>query len=166
LVSLSVRRATLQDVPLLLELIRGLAEYEKLLHEVTATEELLRDHLFGARPAASALIGEVDGRPEGYTVYFRRYSTFSGRPGIYLEDIFVRPETRGSGLGKALMAELCRLVLEDGGDHMEWAVLDWNEPSIGFYRSLGAKAETEWPTYSLEGEALRALAATAANYPL
>ena len=158
---INVRPATLEDVPLLLELIRGLAEYEKLQHEVTATEELLREHLFGSAPVASALVGEVDGRPEGYAVYFRRYSTFSGKPGIYLEDIFVRPDIRGSGLGKAMMAALSRLVVEAGGDHMEWAVLDWNEPSVGFYKSLGAKSEAEWPTYSLQGEALRQLAATA-----
>jgi GNAT superfamily N-acetyltransferase len=159
--NLRVRPATIDDVSLLIELIRGLAEYEKLLHEVTATEAQLRQHLFGPRPVASALIGEVDGRPEGYAIYFPRFSTFSGNPGIYLEDIFVRPQTRGSGLGKALMAELCRLVVDAGGDHMEWAVLDWNEPSIGFYKSLGAKSEAEWPTYSLEGENLRRLAALA-----
>jgi GNAT superfamily N-acetyltransferase len=157
-VSLSVRPATPADLPLIAELIRALAEYEKLADEVRFDEAALADKLFGARRYAEVLIGEVDGEPQGFALYFHNFSTFEGRPGIYLEDLFVRPEARGAGLGKALLAELARIALDRDCARLEWAVLDWNEPSIGFYKSLGARALDEWTVMRVDGAALAALA--------
>jgi len=158
-VSLAIRPATPADLPLIAELIRALAEYEKLGGEVRFDEAVLGEKLFGPRPYAEVLIGEVDGAASGFALFFHNFSTFEGRPGIYLEDLFVRPEARGRGLGKALLGELARLAVERGCARLEWWVLDWNEPSIGFYRSLGARAMDEWTVMRVDGPALAALAA-------
>jgi GNAT superfamily N-acetyltransferase len=157
-VSLSIRPATPADLPLIAELIRALAEYEKLSDEVRFDEAVLGEKLFGPRPYAEVLIGEVEGEPQGFALFFHNFSTFEGRPGIYLEDLFVRPEARGAGLGKALLAELARLALKRDCARLEWWVLDWNEPAIGFYQSLGARGMDEWTVMRVDGEALAALA--------
>jgi GNAT superfamily N-acetyltransferase len=157
-VSLAIRPATPADLPLIAELIRALAEYEKLGHEVRFDEATLGQNLFGPRPYAEVLIGEVDGKALGLALFFHNFSTFEGRPGIYLEDLFVRPEARGKGLGKALLAELARLAVERGCARLEWWVLDWNAPSIGFYQSLGARPMDEWTVMRVDGAALAALA--------
>src|SRR5690349_2239264 len=133
-----IRSASPDDFDLVAEFIRKLADYEKLLHEVRFEDETLRRHLFGERPAAEVLIGEIDGAPKGFALYFQTFSTFEGKPGIYLEDLFVEPEARGSGLGRALLSKLASLVVERGGARLEWSVLDWNELGKGFYRSIGA----------------------------
>ena len=156
--SLSVRAAAPADLPLIAELIRALAEYERLAHEVRFDEAALRDNLFGPRPYAELLIGEVDGVSMGFALFFHNFSTFEGRPGIYLEDLFVRPEARGLGLGKALLVELARTAVERGCARLEWWVLDWNEPAIGFYRSLGARPMDEWTVMRVDGPALAKLA--------
>lgn len=153
-----IRPATPGDVPLILELIRALAEYEKLAHECHASADALREHLFGARPYAEALIAEAGGEAAGFALYFHNYSTFMARPGIYLEDLFVRPARRGEGLGKALLVELARLAVERGCARLEWSVLDWNEPAIRFYRSLGAKTMAQWNLNRLTGAELQRLA--------
>ena len=150
--------ATAADVPLILDLIRGIAEYEKLLHEVVATEELLREHLFGHRPAAEVLIARIGGQPIGFALYFHNFSTFLGRPGIYLEDIFVRPEFRGRGVGRALLKEVARVAAARNCGRLEWSVLDWNEPAIRFYESLGAKPMSEWTVYRMTADAIAKLA--------
>jgi len=152
-----VRSATEEDVPLILALIRELAEYERLAHEVIATEKGLRGWLFGERQIAEALIGELDGHPAAFALFFHNFSTFLGKPGIYLEDLYVRPGFRGRGMGKAMMVRLARLARERGCGRLEWSVLDWNEPSIGFYESLGALAMTGWTLHRLSGEALDGL---------
>lgn len=157
----TIRPATPADVPLLLDLIRELAEYERLAHEVRGRAEDLEAHLFGPRPYAEALVAEADGRPAGFALFFHNYSTFHCRPGLYLEDLFVRPAFRGRGLGRRLMAHLARLAVERGCTRFEWSVLDWNAPAIGFYRRLGARPMDEWTVQRLEGEALHALAAEA-----
>lgn len=154
----TLRFAVPDDVPLILELIRGLAEYEKLAHECIATEELLHLHLFGERSYAEVLIGEFEGAPVGFALFFHTFSTFLARPGIYLEDLFVKPEWRGRGFGRVFLTELARLALERGCGRLEWAVLDWNEPAIRFYRRLGAEPLDEWTTFRVTGEPLRALA--------
>lgn len=156
--TLAIRPATPADLPLIAELIRALAEYEKLAGEVRFDEAVLGEKLFGPRPYAEVLIGEVDGEGMGFALFFHNFSTFEGRPGIYLEDLFVRPAARGLGLGKALLAELARLAVERGCARLEWSVLDWNEPSIGFYRSLGARRMDEWTVMRVDGPALAALA--------
>jgi GNAT superfamily N-acetyltransferase len=156
--SLQLRSAVRQDVPLILGFIRALAEYEKLSHEVVATEEAIAEHLFGATPRAEVLIAEWEGAPAGFALFFHNFSTFLARPGIYLEDVFVHPEYRGRGIGKALLLELARLARERGCGRFEWAVLDWNEPSIRFYESLGARAMKEWQLMRVTGEALDRLA--------
>jgi GNAT superfamily N-acetyltransferase len=153
------RFATPADTALILALVRELADYEKLAHEVVATEESLRDALFGARPAAEALLVEVEGECAGFALFFHNFSTFLGRRGLYLEDLFVRPRYRGQGLGKALMVRLARIALERGCGRFEWWVLDWNAPSIAFYRSLGAVGMDEWTVQRVSGEALQRLAA-------
>lgn len=153
----SIRAATAGDVPEILRLIRALAEYEKLAGEVIATEERLRESLFGSRPAAEALLGCSQGRPVGFAVYFHNYSTFRGRAGIYLEDLFVEPAFRGRGYGRALLQAVARRALERGCERLEWAVLDWNAPAIGFYRSLGARALDDWTVFRLDGAALHRL---------
>ena len=155
----TIRLATAQDVPLILRFIKGLAEYEKLTHEVTATEELLRETLFGSRQVAEVIIGEYRGEPVGFALFFHNYSTFLGRPGIYLEDLFVKPEMRGRGFGKVLLTYLAKLAHERKCGRVEWSVLDWNDPSIQFYRKLGAAAMDEWTMYRLTGAALTNLAA-------
>ena len=149
-----VRPAMPADVPLILGLIRELADYEKLSHAVIATEESLRRHLFGARPAAECVIGEIDSEPQGFALYFTSFSTFLAKPGIYLEDLYVRPAARGKGLGKALFTHLAGLAGERGCGRLEWAVLDWNEPAIGFYRRMGAEPMSEWTVFRLSGGAL------------
>ena len=155
---LDIRTATQGDVPQILEFIRALAEYEKLAHKVVATEELLHRTLFGPRPYAEVLLAEDDGKPVGFALFFHNYSTFLARPGIYLEDLFVIPEARGRGYGKALLARLARLAIERECGRVEWAVLDWNAPSIAFYESLGAQMLTDWKIFRLTGEALEELA--------
>jgi GNAT superfamily N-acetyltransferase len=155
---LEIRGATEDDVPLILSLIKELAGYERLSHEVVATEEMLRDSLFGERRVAEALLGYLGDDPAGFALFFHNFSTFLGRPGIYLEDLFVRPEFRGSGIGRAMLVHLARLARERGCGRLEWWVLDWNEPAIGFYKSLGAEAMDDWTVYRLAGTALEDLA--------
>ena len=156
--TLSIRSATPADLPLIAGFIRDLAEYEKLSHEVRFDEARLGENLFGARPYAEVVIGEIDGSPQGFALFFHNFSTFEGRPGIYLEDLFVRPKARGSGLGKALLAHLAKLCVERNCARLEWWVLDWNAPSIGFYKSLGAKPMDEWTVMRVDGDALAKLA--------
>lgn len=154
-----IRPAVRADLPLILEFIRGLADYERLAHEVVATEALLERWLFGERPVAEVLLAERGGTPAGFALFFHNFSTFLGRPGIYLEDLFVRPEHRGHGVGRRLLGELARLAVARGCGRLEWSVLDWNESAIGFYRSLGAVAQDEWTVYRVTGDALLRLAA-------
>ena len=156
--SLAIRPASPADLPLIAELIRALADYEKLAHEVRFEEAALGEKLFGQRPYAEVLIGEVDGEAMGFALFFHSFSTFEGRPGVYLEDLFVRPAARGAGLGRALLAELARIAVARGCARLEWAVLDWNEPAIGFYRALGARPMDEWTVMRVDGAALTALA--------
>lgn len=156
---MTLRFATPADVPLIFAFINGLAEYEKLAHEVVATEETLHATLFGERPYAEVVIGEHEGEAVGFALFFHNYSTFLGRPGIYLEDLFVKPAWRGRGFGKALLTFLGKLAVERGCGRLEWAVLDWNEPAIRFYESLGAQPMDEWTVYRVTGEALERLAA-------
>jgi len=150
----TLRPATLDDVPTILRCIRGLAEYEKLGHECQATEALLRDSLFGPTPAAEVTLALAGDIPAGFALWFRSYSTFLAKPGIYLEDLFVFPEFRGLGIGKQLLTSLARAAVERGYGRLEWAVLDWNVDAIGFYESLGAVRMTDWTTCRLTGEAL------------
>ncbi len=157
--TIAIRSAAPADLPLIAQLIRDLAEYERLAHEVRFDEAVLGQKLFGARPYAEVLIGELDGTPQGFALFFHNFSTFEGRPGIYLEDLFVRPEARGSGLGKALLAELAALAIERDCARLEWSVLDWNEPAIGFYRKLGARLMDEWTVMRLDGGNLAQLGA-------
>lgn len=154
--SLTIRAASAQDVPLILEFIRGLAEYEKLSHEVEATEEKLHATLFPAdgRAAAECAIASVDDAPAGYALFFTTYSTFLARPGLYLEDLFVKPERRGQGIGKALLQHLAHLANQRGYGRMEWTVLDWNEPAIKFYEAFGASRVPQWQICRLSGAAL------------
>jgi GNAT superfamily N-acetyltransferase len=159
--TVSIRSATPADLPLIADLIRALADYEKLAGEVRFDEAVLGEKLFGARPYAEVLIGEVDGVPRGFALFFHNFSTFEGKPGIYLEDLFVMPEARGVGLGKALLAELAKLTVERDCARLEWAVLDWNAPSIGFYQALGARLMDEWTVMRVDGQALGALATLA-----
>ena len=156
---LSIRPALVDDVPLIRALIAELAVYEKLADAAVASDDDLRAQLFGAQPAAEVLIGEVDGEPAGFALFFHNFSTFLGKRGLYLEDLFVRPEFRGSGLGRHLMATLARIAVQRDCGRFEWSVLDWNEPAIAFYRKLGATGMHEWTVQRLEGEALHALAA-------
>ena len=156
---LLIRAAAPADAGELLRLIKALAVYEKLADMAVGTEEMLRESLFGARPPAEALIAEVGGRAVGFALYFATFSTFLCKPGLYLEDIFVEPEHRGSGIGKALLKRLASLVVERGGGRFEWRVLDWNEPSIRFYESLGAVVMREWLLVRLTGHELEHFAA-------
>ncbi len=153
-----IRFATRHDVPVIAELIRGLARFEKLEHEVVMTEELLAASLFGKRPYAEVLLAEDDGRAVGFALFFHNFSTFLGRPGIYLEDLFVLPEQRGLGVGRMLLVRLARLAVDRGCGRLEWAVLDWNRDAIGFYERLGARPNSDWTVYRLTGEALTGLA--------
>lgn len=156
--TLAIRAATPVDLPLIAQFIRDLADYEKLAHELRFDEALLGEQLFGARPFAEVVIGEIDGAAEGFALFFHSFSTFEGRPGIYLEDLFVRPDARGMGLGKALLSHLAGLCLERNCARLEWSVLDWNEPAIRFYKSLGARMMDEWTVMRVDGGSLAGLA--------
>lgn len=156
----NVRVATMADAPLILAFIKELAEYERLLHEVEATEADIRRDLFGENPRSFCEIAEYEGQPVGFALWFYNYSTFRGRAGIYLEDLFVRTEARGVGAGKALLRRLAQRCVDAELGRLEWAVLNWNAPSIAFYDSLGASAKTEWTVRRLDGEALERLAAS------
>jgi GNAT superfamily N-acetyltransferase len=156
-----IRLATPTDIPAIVHLIRALADYEKLSHQVVVDEARLREHLFGPRPYAEVLLAEEGGQVVGYAIVFHTYSTFLGRPSLYLEDLFVLPEQRGRGHGKALLARLARLALERDCGRFEWMVLDWNTPAIQFYESLGAALNPEWKLCRMTGDALRRFAATA-----
>ena len=153
-----IREATEKDVPLILSLIRELAEYEKLSDEVVATEDGLREGLFGERRYAEVLIAEHDGAPAGFALFFHNFSTFLGKPGIYLEDLYVKPAFRGGGIGKKLLVRLASLAKGRGCGRLTWWVLDWNEPAIGFYRSVGAEPMDDWTVYRVSGSALEDLA--------
>ena len=155
---LHIRPATADEVPVVLDFIRALAEYERLPHECVATEEGLRTTLFGPRPYAEVLLGFAGDEPVAFALFFHNYSTFLARPGIYLEDLFVRPHARGHGYGRQMLARLAQLARERGCGRLEWSVLDWNEDAIRFYRSLGAKAMDDWTVYRVTGDALERLA--------
>ena len=156
--SFALRDATVADVPLILRCIRGLAEYERLSHECVATEALLADSLFGDGPSASVVLAFDGAEPAGFALWFRSYSTFLARPGIYLEDLFVFPAFRGRGLGRQLLAYLARTAVRRGYGRLEWAVLDWNVDAIRFYESVGAVGMSDWTTYRVAGPALASLA--------
>jgi GNAT superfamily N-acetyltransferase len=156
---ITIRPATPNDVPLILTLIRELAEYEREPQAAIATPALIHDALFGPKPAAESVIGELDGQPQGFALFFHNFSTWQGKKGIYLEDLFVRPAVRGSGLGKALFSHVARLAVERGCARYEWSVLDWNEPAIGFYQKHGAVPMSEWTVFRLTGKKLLDLAA-------
>lgn len=153
----AIRTARPEDVAAILRLIRGLAEYEKLAHEVVATEAALHGTLFGDRPAAEVLLAEAGGQPVGLALFFQNYSTFLARPGIYLEDLFVEPAFRGRGIGKALLQAVARLAVQRGCGRFEWSVLDWNVPAIRFYEALGARPMSDWTVMRVTGDALRRL---------
>lgn len=155
----SIRSATPDDVSLVFDFIRALAEYEKLTHEITATPAQMREHLFGPNPRAEVLFPCEDELPVGFALFFHNFSTFLARPGLYLEDLFILPEHRGKGYGRAMMIHLARLAQERGCGRFEWAVLDWNQPSIDFYRSLGATPMSQWIIQRVSGDALEELAA-------
>ena len=156
---IDIASATVADVPLVLRFIKALAEYERMTDQVVATEESVRESLFGGRPSAEAAIARVNGDPAGFAVWFYNYSTFLSRPGLYLEDLFVLPECRGRGVGRALLQHLARVAVSRGCGRMEWAVLDWNDLAIRFYLSLGAQPMSEWTVYRLTGDSLKRLAA-------
>ena len=165
--SIRIAPATEDQVPLILGFIRGLAEYEKLAHEVEATEESLRRSLFSARPDAEVVIAYVDDEPAGFALFFHNYSTFLGQRGLYLEDLFVKPSFRGHGVGRRLLQHLAHLAVERGCGRFEWWVLDWNAPAIRFYEGLGARPMSEWTVYRLTGDALANVAGEApADEPL
>jgi GNAT superfamily N-acetyltransferase len=161
----TIRPAREDEVPLVLQFVRELAEYEHLLHEAVATEERVRRDLFGPRPYAEVIFACLDNVPVGFALFFHNYSTFLGKPGIYLEDLFVRPSVRGKGLGKALLTWLAAEAVKRDCGRLEWAVLDWNEPSIQFYKGLGAKAMEEWTGFRLTGDALTELAKRSPQAP-
>jgi len=149
-----IRPATISDVPAIANFIGKLAEYEKLSHAVNVTDDLLRQHLFGANPAAEVLMAELDGREIGYALFFQTYSTFVGRPGIWLEDLFVLPQYRGKGAGKALLTAVARIAAQRNCGRLEWSVLDWNSPAIEFYKSVGAFPLDDWTIFRMTGEKL------------
>ena len=157
--TIATREATVADMPLIATLIRGLAEYEGLSHAVRMDEAVLERHLFGPRPMAEVLIGELDGKPSGFALFFHNFSTFEGHPGVWLEDLFVLPPARRSGLGRMLLGEVARIAVERGCARMEWSVLDWNMMAINFYRSLGARPLTDWTTMRLDADSLAQLSA-------
>jgi GNAT superfamily N-acetyltransferase len=158
---ITIRPVGEDDIDLVMQFIRELADYERLGHEVTATAPDIRAALFGARPYAEAVIGCIDGEACGFALFFHNFSTFVGKPGLYLEDLYVRPGARGRGLGSRMLAWLARLALERGCGRFEWAVLDWNEPALKVYRGLGARAADDWTLHRVTGEALVRLAAKA-----
>lgn len=155
---IAIRPATALDVPLILELIRALAEYEKLSSEVVATEDLLERHLFGPTPRAEVRIAELDGQAVGFSLFFHNFSTFLAKPGIYLEDVFVRPAFRGRGVGRALLRDLAKIALQRDCARLEWAVLDWNEPALQFYQEIGAKPMSQWQLHRMTRPAIESLA--------
>jgi GNAT superfamily N-acetyltransferase len=155
---LRIEKAGREHAALVFSLLLELAVYERLSDSVFLTEELLREFLFGVRPVAEAILAWEDDQPAGFAVFYLNYSTFLGRPGIYLEDIFVKPEFRGKGIGRSLLTHIARLAMERGCRRLEWSVLDWNETAIGFYKSLGAKPKEGWTVYQLGGDALTKLA--------
>jgi GNAT superfamily N-acetyltransferase len=154
----TIRPAVIDDLPLVLRFIRDLADYERLAHEVLADEDKLRASLFGPRPFAEVLLAFLDDEPAGFAVFFHNYSTFLAQPGIYLEDLFVRPQFRGQGIGRLLLTRLAQIATDRRCGRMEWSALDWNETAIRFYLGLGAKPNDEWTTYRLTGDALSQLA--------
>jgi len=155
---ITLRSATADDAGLILDFIRQLAEYENLTHEMVTNEDQLRQSLFGQRRVAEVVIASFDGEPAGFALFFHNFSTFLGRPGIYLEDLFVIPALRGQGIGQVLLSHLARLAVERGCGRLEWWVLDWNEPAIRFYERLGAQAMDEWTVFRLSGDRLEELA--------
>jgi GNAT superfamily N-acetyltransferase len=155
---LRIAPATAADLPLILHFIQALAEYERLRADAVVTEDDLRRWLFGPQPAAEVVIGYVDDQPAGFALYFQNFSTFMGRPGLYLEDLFVLPEWRGRGLGRRLLVHLARIAVDRGYGRMEWSVLDWNELALTVYRRAGAQPLSEWTVHRLTGDALRRLA--------
>ena len=156
--TVEIRFGERSDVPLILRLIKALSVYEKLEDKVVATEDKVEKALFGPRPYAETLIAELDGKPVGFALFFHNFSTFLAQPGIYLEDLFVEPEHRGAGIGRALLGRLAEIALERDCGRLEWAVLDWNKDAIGFYERLGAQPQDDWTVYRLTGEPLRRLA--------
>lgn len=158
--AIHIRPAASGDLPLIAALIRELADYERLADQVRFDEADLGRHLFGPHPAAEALIGELDGAAQGFALFFTTFSTFEGRPGLWLEDLFVRPEARGAGLGKALLSAVAVEALSRGCARLEWSVLNWNEPAIGLYRKLGAQPMDDWTTMRLDGDTLASFAAS------
>ena len=158
--AVTITPATPDDVPQMMAFIRELAEYERLAHEVRGSEARLREEMFGERPVVEAIIARVGGEPAGWALFFHNFSTFLTRRGLYLEDLYVRPQFRGRGLGKRLLAELARIAVERQCGRLEWWVLDWNEDAIRFYRSLGAVAMDEWTVFRVTGPALETLAAS------
>jgi len=156
-----IRESTPDDLPVILQLIRDLAEYERAPHEVVATEEGLREVLFGARPVAEVVLAIEDKTAVGFAVFFHNFSTWLGRPGLYLEDLFIKPDRRGKGYGRALLVHLAKIARERGCGRMEWAVLDWNEPAIKFYRTLGAAPNEEWTIFRLTQDGIGRLADSA-----
>lgn len=156
---IAITKAEEKDIPLILEFIQGLAEYERLRESCVATEEKLRDTLFSARPDAEVIIARLDGAPVGFALFFHNYSTFLAQRGMYLEDLFVKPEARGKGIGYALLSELARIAIDRNCGRLEWAVLDWNDLAIDFYRRIGAKPMDEWTVFRLTGGPLEKLAA-------
>ena len=157
-----IQPATEPDLPLILDLIQGLAQYEQLAHEVRATAGRLRETLFGSKPAAEVLLAHCDGEGAGFAVFFPTYSTFLAQPGLYLEDLYVKPHRRGQGIGLALLRRVATIALERGCGRLEWGVLDWNESAIGFYKKIGAEPLDQWTKYRMWGEALNKLAASCA----
>jgi GNAT superfamily N-acetyltransferase len=157
-VSITIQPATPDDIPAILSLIRELAEYEKLSDRVSATTESLRRDLFGPRPYAEVLMGQLNGHPVGYALFFHSYSTFLAKPGIYLEDVYVQPAARGVGVGKALFRTVAKIARDRACGRLEFSVLDWNQPSIDFYLAHGAEAQAEWTMYRLAGDAIARLA--------
>ncbi|MGE5431793.1 MAG: N-acetyltransferase family protein [Syntrophomonadaceae bacterium] len=155
---LVIKKACKTDTPLIFSFIRQLAEYERMSDEVVATEELLSEVLFGSNPAAEVVLAYYGEEPAGFALYFFNFSTFVGRPGLYLEDLFVKPEMRGKGIGKALLIHLAKIAIEKKCGRFEWSVLDWNEPAINFYKSLGARPMNEWTVFRVDGEKLKNLA--------
>ena len=158
LANFKIRSATKADTPLILSFIRALADYEKLAHEVVATEDDIERSIFGERPFAEVLLGFEGEQPVGFALFFPTFSTFLGKPGIYLEDLFVQPDCRGKGFGKQLLSCLARIAVERGCGRLEWSVLDWNEPAINFYHALGAKSMNGWTVNRVSGSALEELA--------
>ncbi|MFA4923616.1 MAG: GNAT family N-acetyltransferase [Ignavibacteriaceae bacterium] len=152
---LIIKRATEKDVPIILSFIKKIAEYEKLSNEVIATEEILRESLFGKKPSAEVVIGYLESKPAAYAVYFYNFSTFIGKKGLYLEDLFVLPELRGKGIGKKMLLYLIQKTSDEHCGRMEWSVLDWNEPAINFYKSLGAKPLDEWTIFRMDEAAIK-----------